>query len=77
MEYGFFVEPGLVFSYTPKDYFSLSLSVSYRDIIGTRGDTEIKVKDNTVGTSENQAGAGYHTFDVRLIATFNAGKSSG
>ncbi|MDR3333970.1 MAG: omptin family outer membrane protease [Treponema sp.] len=28
MEYGFFIEPGLVFSYTPQDYFSLSLSVS-------------------------------------------------
>jgi outer membrane protease len=70
MEFGFFIEPELVFSYTPKDYFSLSLSVSYRDISGTRGDTEIKTQGKLVGTTENQAGAGYRAFDISLSAKF-------
>jgi outer membrane protease len=72
VEFGFFIEPNLVFSYTPKDYFSLSLSVSYRDISGTRGDTEVNVPGKAAVTVEkNMAGAGYHTFDIGLSAKFS------
>jgi outer membrane protease len=71
MKFGFFIEPRLVFSYTPKDYFSLSLSVGYRDISGARGDTEVKETGKPAVRVENEAGVGYHTFDVRLIATFS------
>jgi outer membrane protease len=73
MERGFFIEPGLVFSYTPKDYFSLSLSVSYRDISGARGDTEAKEQGKPAVTIEDEAGAGYHAFDVGLSAKFSIG----
>jgi outer membrane protease len=68
MVFGFFIEPKLALSYTPKDYFSLSLSVGYRDISGTRGDTEVKAPGEPAVTVENEAGAGYHTFEVRLSA---------
>jgi outer membrane protease len=66
-----FIEPKLVFSYTPKDYFSLSLSVSYRNIIGTRGDGKYVWQDGSTIEENNAVGAGYHAFDVGLIAKFN------
>jgi outer membrane protease len=70
MEYGFFIEPKLVFSYIPKDYFSLSLSVSYRDISGTRGDTDERSQGKPAVTFEDEAGAGYRAFDIGLSAKF-------
>jgi outer membrane protease len=38
MSGGLFIEPKLVFSYTPKDFLSISLAVSYRNISGARGE---------------------------------------
>jgi outer membrane protease len=71
VKFGFFIEPKLALSYTPKDYFSLSLTVSYRDISGTRGDTEVKAPGKPAVTVENVAGAGYHAFELELSAKFS------
>jgi outer membrane protease len=74
MKGGFFIEPKLVFSYTPKDFLSLSLAVSYRNIGGTRGDG--KYIQQPVSTKEytDTIGAGYRAFDVGLSAKFRVGR---
>jgi outer membrane protease len=71
MKGGIFIEPKLAFSYTPKDYFSLSLSASYRNISGTRGDGKYVQKGEGTMTIHNRVGAGYEAFDVALIAKFS------
>jgi outer membrane protease len=75
MKGGLFIEPKLVFSYTPKDYFSLSLAVSYRNISGTRGNG--KYVQQATGTTpastkeyDDAIGAGYRAFNVSLSAKF-------
>jgi outer membrane protease len=74
---GFFLEPRLLFTFTPVDFIDLSLSVAYRHISESRGDS---VYDQgppgssglSVGTHsfKNIAGAGYRVFDVGLVVTF-------
>jgi hypothetical protein len=68
---GFFFEPGLLFSFTPNDFFKLSLSVTYRNISGARGNTKIE-KGQAVYYDYNIGGAGYSVFDIGLVATFTA-----
>jgi outer membrane protease len=71
MKGGLFIEPKLVFSYTPKKFLSLSLAVSYRNISGTRGNEKYVQQGKDTIEATDRAGAGYHGFDVGLIAKFN------
>jgi outer membrane protease len=66
---GFFIEPKVVFSYTPRDYFSLALSVSYR-YMSTHGDL-IQNNNGSFINYGKYGGAGYHAFDAALTAQFN------
>jgi outer membrane protease len=76
MKGGFFIEPKLVFSWTPKDYFSLSISGSYRNISGTRGDGKYVQEGEGAMTARDRVGAGYEAFDVGLSAKFSVVKKS-
>jgi outer membrane protease len=74
---GFFLEPRLLFTFAPEDFFDLSLSVAYRNISGSRGDSVYDQgppgsSDLSVGvySYEYVAGAGYHVLDAGLIVTF-------
>jgi outer membrane protease len=69
MTFGLFIEPKLVFSYTPKDFLSLSLAVSYRNI-STRGDGEYIGSEGATEEGTGRVGAAYHGFDAGLIAQF-------
>jgi outer membrane protease len=66
---GFFIEPGLIFSFTPNDFLSVSLSVAYRNISGTRGDSKAQSPTTTV-ISKNAGGAGYSVFDAGIIVNY-------
>jgi outer membrane protease len=76
MSGGLFFEPGLLFSFVPKDSFTLSLSVVYRSISGTRGNgvysgDEVYKEYGTYSmTLENGLGAGYGAFDIGIGAAF-------
>ena len=66
---GFYVEPCLLFSFTPKDWFKLSFSAAYKNIWGSRGDSLYKEPGLTV-SYKNIAGAGYSAFDIGIITSF-------
>jgi hypothetical protein len=73
MRGGLFIEPKLVFSWVPKDFLSLSLSASYRNISGTRGNG--KYVQQATGTTpastkvyNDISGVGYQAFDIALSA---------
>jgi outer membrane protease len=68
---GFFIEPGLCFSFEPNNFFTLSLSFLYRNISGTRGDGDYKYQGQPTITAEDLRGAGYSSFDVGIMIKFN------
>jgi outer membrane protease len=68
MDSGFFVEPKLVFSFTPNDLFALSLAVSYTGISGTRGDPKYTEQGSRPITYQDTGGSGYSAFDIGLLA---------
>ncbi|MDR2068517.1 MAG: omptin family outer membrane protease [Spirochaetaceae bacterium] len=76
LDIGLFVEPRLLFSFTPKDYMTLSLSVLYRNMSFVRGDgvyrgDEVyKETGKSSQTVRNRLGAGYSAFDLGLTAKF-------
>jgi len=67
MLYGLYLEPGLVFTFKPVSKFALSLSLDYRNISGTRGNSIYKY---TTGSTayRNVGGASYASFDVGIAA---------
>jgi outer membrane protease len=68
---GFFIEPNLVFSFTPNDIFKLSFSVAYRNISGLRGDSVYKNNGQIItNMPENIGGAGYSAFNIGIIGRF-------
>jgi outer membrane protease len=67
---GFYFEPGLLFSFKPNNKFTLTSSVAYRNISGSRGDS-VYTKDGSKTKHEDIVGAGYSAFDVGIIAKFN------
>jgi outer membrane protease len=71
LDIGLFIEPGLVFSFTPTDLFFLSLSVFYRNIRFIRGDETLKQQGQPTKQFVNAGGAGYSVFDISLAAKFN------
>lgn len=71
LDIGFFIEPGLFFSFTPTDLFSLSLSVLYRNISYIRGDETRKQQGQPTAMVRNDKGAGYSAFDIGLTAKFS------
>jgi outer membrane protease len=70
---GLFIEPGLLFSFKPNDLMILSLSFSYRNISGTRGDSTYNEEGYPEFVAKNMGGAGYSAFDVGIIARFTIG----
>jgi outer membrane protease len=68
---GFFIEPNLLFSFRPINFFTLSLSFLYRNISGTRGDGEYKQQGQATFTAKDIIGAGYYMFDIGIVARFN------
>jgi outer membrane protease len=67
---GFFIEPSLLFSFKPNNFRTLSLSFLYRNISGTRGDSEYKQQGQPTLKAEYLGGAGYSAFDIGIIAQF-------
>jgi outer membrane protease len=67
---GLFIEPGLLFSFKPNDLMILSLSFSYRNISGPRGDSTYNQEGYPEFVAENMGGAGYSAFDIGIIARF-------
>ena len=73
---GFFVEPGLRFSFTPNGFFKLSLAAAYRYIGYTRGNSLYDDRYNgTVTTYGYIGGAGYSAVTIGLAATFTVLKT--
>jgi hypothetical protein len=71
---GFFIQPDLVLSFSPIDFVTISFSVSYSFIQGTRGDSVYQDKGGNFDpalTFKNAAGGGYSALDIGLIAKFN------
>ncbi|GMO34678.1 MAG: hypothetical protein Ta2F_10810 [Termitinemataceae bacterium] len=67
---GLFLEPLFTLSWTPKNFFRLSMSASYRHILGTRGNSTYKEREKT-SKYKNNSGAGYSAFDIGITAHFN------
>ncbi|MDR0589218.1 MAG: omptin family outer membrane protease [Spirochaetaceae bacterium] len=71
LDIGLFVEPSLLFSFTPRDFFILSFSASYRNISHIRGDGVYRFNNtNSEVHAKNMLGAGYSAFDLGLTAKF-------
>jgi outer membrane protease len=72
MQWGFFIEPKFVLAFTPKDFFALSLSVSYRNISHVRGNGYYDYSNGITGdfTYKDGRGAGYNAWDIGLFAKF-------
>jgi outer membrane protease len=71
--WGFFIEPKFVLAFTPKDFFALSLSTSYRNISHVRRGTSTYDYSNGITgdfTLKNMTGAGYNAWDIGLFAKF-------
>jgi outer membrane protease len=68
MSGGFFMEPGLRFSFSPSRFFSLSVSVSYRHVSGVRGDS-IYTANGQSTIHKNIGGAGYSALDAGAVMT--------
>ncbi|MDR3160581.1 MAG: omptin family outer membrane protease [Spirochaetaceae bacterium] len=66
---GLFLEGGLRFSFTPVDFFALSLSASYRNISGSRGDSIYKEPGQRL-EHPNGSGSAYSVFDTGIMARF-------
>jgi len=72
----FFVEPSLLFSFTPNGFFKLSLAAAYRYIGYTRGNSLYDDRYNgTVTTYGYIGGAGYSAVTIGLAATFTVLKT--
>jgi outer membrane protease len=70
---GFFIEPALTLSFKAAPAFTVSLSVLYRQISGTRGDSTYAGGDDfpEPNTFKGLAGASYAAFDVGLAVQYN------
>jgi outer membrane protease len=68
---GLFIDGGLRFSFTPVDFFALSLSAAYRNITGSRGNITWDEKNTGKRiTYKNIGGAAYSVFDLGITARF-------
>jgi outer membrane protease len=76
MQWGLFIAPSLLFSFTPTDHFALSFSFGYRYINGTRGNSVYsgigvyQQRGVYSFTAKKIAGAGYSAFDFGIILKF-------
>jgi outer membrane protease len=72
MQWGFFIEPEFVLLFKPEEWFSLVLSVSYKNISMTRGNGDYDYNDGSTPdlTAKDMIGAGYSALDIGLIAKF-------
>ncbi|MDR0689526.1 MAG: omptin family outer membrane protease [Spirochaetaceae bacterium] len=70
LDIGLFIEPSLLFSFTPSDFFTLSLGVQYRNISLIRGDSTYKETGEPAWVEKNIGGAGYSVLDAGIVATF-------
>jgi outer membrane protease len=67
---GLFVKPGLLFSFKPIEFLTLSFSFTYKNISGTRGDSKI-IKSGSGEAIRDIGGAGYSAFDIGIVVKFN------
>jgi outer membrane protease len=65
MGWGLFLEPAANLSFSPNDWFFISLGFSFRYIEGTKG---ISNESRGIQTSRSHAGAGLSRFDITLGA---------
>jgi outer membrane protease len=68
---GLFVEPSLLFSFKPNNNILLSFYFSYRNITGSRGDSEYKEQGKPATIIKNLGGAGYSVFDTGIVTRFS------
>ena len=73
MLFGLYIEPGFVFTFKPASKFMLSLSLNYRNISGSRGNSWHRYPDQST-TYGNGGGAGFSAFDVSLTAKLRIGE---
>ena len=66
---GFFIEPGLLFSFKADAVVTLSFSYAFRYITGSRGDSMSKTGGISFIT-DNIAGASYSVHDIGITAKF-------
>lgn len=67
---GFFIEPGLLFSFRPGKLLTASLSVAYRNIRRTRGNSNYNDRARMQISNFDIGGAGYSAFDIGIMAKF-------
>jgi outer membrane protease len=67
---GLFFEPSLLFSFKPNNNITVSFSFLYRNVTGTRGDSEYKEQGKPTAIFKNAGGAGYSVFDISIVTTF-------
>jgi len=73
MFYGLYLEPGFVFTFRPTaSNFMLVLSLNYKNIRGTRGNSRYRYPDNST-TYRNVGGADYSAFDLSIAAKIGFG----
>ncbi|MDR0637313.1 MAG: omptin family outer membrane protease [Spirochaetaceae bacterium] len=70
MSFGFFIEPMIVFSFTPRGNVALSLAVSYTNMSGLRGDSVYKQQGEQTIKHQDVGGAGYRVFDIGLTVRY-------
>jgi outer membrane protease len=68
MYFGLYIEPGLVFTFRPPvSIITLSFSLNYRNISGTRGNSMYRYPENS-NLYSNVGGAAYSVFDIGITA---------
>ena len=72
MHLGLYIEPGFVFTFKPASIFMLSLSLNYRNISGTRGNSRYRYPDHSI-IFTNAGGVGYSAFDINIAAKVKIG----
>jgi outer membrane protease len=70
LDIGLFIEPRLLFSFVPTDFFTLSLAVQYRNISLVRGDGTYDEEGEPKRITKNMKGVGYSVLDAGIVATF-------
>jgi len=74
MYFGLYIEPGLVFTFKPPvSRFMLSISLNYKNISGTRGDSRYRYPANS-NVYSRIGGAEYSAFDIGITAKIKIGE---
>jgi hypothetical protein len=72
MAWGLFIEPRLIFSFTPNEKLKFSLRFAYRFINGTKGDSyQSPIGTDAYFLQTAKAGAGLSYFDAGISAGYS------